>query len=327
MKHLLIFVLALGLGLAGSPSAQEADGGYAGSFLQVPIGARPAAMGGAYIGVSDDPAGALYNPAGMSAITESVFGTSYRAMGQDRTLGYATVIFPVRGQSSLGVHWLYAGSGSVAARDGDGYMEGHDFSFNNHDFSVVFAKRFEKFLALGTKINYYQASVPEVNAFSVGFDFGAMIYIDQFYRRDRREFLTFQDTRIGLTVKYFGVEFPWVSEKYEVKYNANSNSHDQDDAIPIEVGFGASTKILDRKLLLAVDLIKNEKQGLEFHSGAEYVVNPDFALRGGWGDHRFGIGTGYRFAVGEKRLDIGYAFSSAKAGEGSEHIFSFDLNF
>lgn len=327
MRRLLIFVLAVTVSSVSLSLAGEGDGGYAGSFLQVPIGARPAAMGGTYIAISDDAAGVLYNPAGLGDIQAGIFGTSYRALGLDRTLGYATVIFPVRGQSALGIHWLYAGSGSVEARDRDGYTLGHEFYQNSHDFSVIFAKRFERWLSLGTKINYYTSSIPETSAFSVGFDFGATIYIDQFYRRDHREDLTFKDTRIGLTVKYFGVTYPWVSDKYELRYGDSQTGFLQDDEVPVEIGLGVSTRLVERKLLMAMDIVKNTKQSIQIHVGSEYELNPQFALRAGWGDGRLAAGTGYRFKMGSHPLQIDYAFSADKAGAGSEHIFSFDLNF
>ena len=327
MKRFLIFLLAGLLGLAGLLSAEEADGGYAGAFMQVPIGARPAAMGGAYLSLSDDPAGVMYNPAGLNMIQNTVFGTSFRTMTLDRTLGYAALIFPVRGEAALGVHWLYAGSGKVEARDTDGYTLGHDFYMNSHDFSVVFAKRFEKWLSLGTKINYYSSNIPEVSAFSVGFDFGAVIYVDQFTRRDLRENLKLQDTRIGVTVKYIGIKYPWVSDNYELLYGTSDAGYEQDDDVPVEFGLGASSRILDRKLLVAMDGIKNTKQGAEFHFGSEYTLHEQFALRAGWGDGRLAAGAGFKFLIGDKPLKIDYAFSADKAGEGSEHIFSFDWSF
>lgn len=327
MKRFMIFVLAVTVGSVSISLAGDSDGGYAGSYLEVPIGARPAAMGGTYIAISDDAAGVLYNPSGLSGLQKSVFGTSYRALGLDRTLGYATVIFPVRGQSALGIHWLYAGSGSVEARDSDGYTLGRDFYQNSHDFSVVFAKRFERWLSIGTKINYYTSSIPEVSAFSVGFDFGATIYIDQLYRRDLRENLKLKDTRIGVTVKYLGITYPWVSDKYETRYSSEGTGFSQDDDVPVEIGLGVSTRLMESKLLVAMDAIKNTKQGPEFHVGSEYQLNPQFALRAGWGDGRLAAGTGYQFNMGKNPLRIDYAFSTAKAGEGSEHIFSFDLSF
>jgi hypothetical protein len=248
-------------------------------------------------------------------------------MGLDRTLGYATVLVPVQGQSTIGFHWLYAGSGSVVARDGDGYELDHDFSFNNHDIAAVFAKRFERYLAVGAKLNYYHAQIPEVSANSVGFGFGAMLYVDQLIDRDKRETMSIKDIQIGFCVKHLGVKYRWNIQEYNKRYGSGPEGYEQDDDVPYQAGLGVSARFLERKLLLASDVTKNEKQGAEFHAGAEYFVAPEFAGRAGYGDGRLTAGTGYVFKIGGRLLAVDYAFSTDKADEGSEHIFSFDLLF
>jgi len=81
-QRLLAALLALTLviGTALPASAADGDGGYAGSYFQIPIGARPAAMGGAYLAVSDDGAAPLYNPAGIALMKKKLFAISYRVL-------------------------------------------------------------------------------------------------------------------------------------------------------------------------------------------------------------------------------------------------------
>ena len=110
--YILVPVLLVGLLLSNMVAADE-NGGYAGAFLKLPVEARPAAMGGAYIGVSDDAAGQLHNPAGIQSIEKKIFTSSYRAMGQGRKLGFLSLILPTRGESALGFSWLYAGYGCI----------------------------------------------------------------------------------------------------------------------------------------------------------------------------------------------------------------------
>ena len=326
LRYFIIAILALML-ISTAVTAEEGDGGYAASFLQVPIGARPTAMGGAYRAVSDDGSGVLFNPAGLANLPKKLFGSSYRAMKLDRKLGYITVLFPARNQAAIGVHWLYAGSGSVAMRDVNGRKIGEDFSQNNHAFSVLFAKRFESYVSVGAKLNYYLSTFPEVSANSIGVDIGFMLYVDQLIDREKREELPVKDIQLGLTVKNMGFKYPWNSEQFNQVYSSDTRGYEQDDKVPIEVGLGASARFINKKLLVAVDVLKNEEQAAEFHSGAEYFLKPEFALRAGFGDKRFTAGTGYVFNLGRQALAIDYAFSTDKADEGSEHIFSFDLLF
>jgi len=219
-------------------TAEDGDGGYAGAFLQVPIGARPTAMGGAYRAVSNDGAGALFNPAGLADLERRLFATSYRAMKLDRTLGYVTAFFPIENHAIIGLHWLFAGSGSVAMRDFNGRSLGSEFSQNNHAFAVLFSKRFENYISAGVKLNYYHATIPEVTASSVGFDIGFLLYIDEFFDREKRVDMPVKNIQVGLTIKNLGMKYPWNSEKFNRLYQASTLGYEQEDKVPLEIAMG-----------------------------------------------------------------------------------------
>jgi hypothetical protein len=315
------------LALAGSAWAGDGDGGYAAPWLQVSAGARPTAMGGAYLAISDDGSAPLFNPAGLARLKRPMFSSSYRAMTLGRRLGYVTTMFPVRGRATLGVHWLYAGTGSVEARDADGYVEGHDISLSANHFTIVFAKQLTNYLAGGANLSYVLIDMSELDANTVGFDFGMLLYVDQLFSREKREQLPIQDLQVGIVARNFSKRFRFLSDKYNLSYTTSGIGSEQEDIVPIEYGLGVSGRILQRHLLLAADARKNEKQNPEFHAGAEYFLTPEFMLRAGYSDKRLVAGTGYLFQIGKKALAIDYAFSTDKVDEGSEHIFSFDLLF
>ena len=319
----LIFSLAICSAYAGDESA-----GYAASFLEIPIGARAAAMGGAYMGISDDGAGLLYNPAGLANMKKKLFTSSYRAMKLDRSLAYISILFPTQGNSVLGVNWLYAGSGSVEARNSLGQLSGHDVSFNSHDFGILFAKRFENYLSAGLKINYFQSNFTEINSGTVGIDFGIMIYFDQLVDREKRDQMPVQNIQLGVAVKNIGARLVWNNSNYVRRYfGSNTPGSEQVDNVPTEFAIGGAASFLNKTLNLAVDLLKHNKSNIRFHTGAEYLVDKKFAIRAGLSDGSFTAGTGYLFKLGGNTLAIDYAFSSDKAGEGEEHIFSFDILF
>lgn len=320
-------VVAFGMVLILACGVSGGEGGRAAPWLQVPAGARPTAMGGAYLAISDDGAAPLFNPAGVSRLARPMFSTSYRAMALDRTLSYVTVLFPVRGESTLGVHWLFAGSGSVEARDSDGYLQGHELSLNAHHFVIVFAKQLTRYLSAGVNLGYILLDMPELDANAVGFDFGVMLNIEQMFSRERRDQLAVRDLQIGITVRNFAKTFRWISDDYNVKYTTSEGGAIQEDKVPIEFGLGVSARFLQRKLLTAVDVRKNGDESASLHIGAEYFVRPEFMLRAGYSDGRMVAGTGYIFQVGNNSLAIDYAFATDKVDEGSEHIFSFDLLF
>ncbi|UCD62594.1 MAG: PorV/PorQ family protein [Candidatus Zixiibacteriota bacterium] len=327
MFRYIAIPLAALLALAAVVSAEDGDGGYAAPFLQIPVGARPSGMGGAFLAISDDGAAAFFNPAGVAGLRKVLFSTSYRLMDLDRTLGYASLTFPTRGNSALGFSWLYAGSGSVAARNDDGDQLGFDLNQHNHVFSVIFAKRFEDWFAAGFRGSYLHTRFAEMSAFTVSFDLGLMFYFSQLVSRETRDLMAVQDIQGGLVVRNLAATYRWNNEDYLNAHTTTDLFSDQKDRVPLEVGVGGSARFFKRKLVIAADLLKNEHQSFVAHAGAEFFISPQFAARGGYSDKHLTAGTGYVFKIGARTLAIDYAFSTDKVDEGSEHIFSFDMLF
>lgn len=327
LSNIFLSTFLVAVTIYGAALAADGNGGYAGAFLQVPIGARPTGMGGAYIAVSDDAAAPLFNPAGVANLRRPLFGSSYRVMQLDRKLGYVSAIFPIHGNAALGGSWLYAGSGSVAARNSDGDLTGEELANNTHQFSVVFAKRFESWFSFGANLCYLYSRMPEFSAASVGFDVGAIFYLDQLKDREAREDAKVKDIQVGVLLKNLTKRFDWNSENYNVLHETQAVGVEQKDKFPLEFGLGVSARFFERKLLVASDLRVRQYLGAAFHGGAEYYLTTNFLLRSGFSDGRFTAGTGYLFELGGKSLFVDYAFSTDKADEGSEHIFSIDLQF
>lgn len=326
-RRMILLVSTAFLLLPVSIFAEDEKGGYAGAFWQVPLGARPAAMGGAYIAVADDGAGVFYNPAGVGGLKRPMFGASYRLMQLDRTLGYAHGMFPVRGDAVVGLGWLYASSGKVEARDSDGDPLGFDLGLDNHDFFITFAKRFERYLSVGVRMSYLYSRFAEMSASSVGFDAGAMFYLSQFFDREKRETMAIQDIQAGIVVRRIESNYRWNNQKYLFAHVENDIANVQEDKVPLEGGIGVSARLLQRKLLVGTDFVVKEKLGPRLHAGAEYLVVPQFALRAGFSDGSITAGTGYIFKLKDRNFAIDYAFSTDKADEGFEHLFSVDLEF
>ncbi len=323
-KRCLATAALLAVGFGGS-YAQDGDAGYAGSWLQVDIGARPTALGGAYRAVSDDGIGGLFNPAGLTTIPQVTFASSYRVMQLDRQLLFASVLFPAAGDAVIGAQWLYAGSGDVEARDSDGALLGRSIYQANNQFSVVFGKRFETWFGAGVTISYLYSVMPEINASSVGFDFGGMLYIEQLIDREVRDRWPVRQLQVGLVVKNIAKSYRWNSEEYVFRYTTSGLGREQTDDFPIEVGLGVSGRWLDEQLLTTIDVVQDAELDPRLHAGAEYALTPEVFLRGGFANGRLTAGTGFIFRLGGRLVALDYAFSTDRADEGSEHIFSFDF--
>jgi hypothetical protein len=305
--------------LTVAETEKGADGGYAGAFLKLAVEARPAAMGGAYVAVSDDAAGQLYNPGGLASITDEAFSSSYRAMKMGRSLGFLSLVFPTRRESAMGLSWQYVGYGEVEGRGEDSDPTGKMISSSEHAFGVAFSKRFIPSLSIGMKLNYFHKEVADLSSGSIGVDLGLLLFVDSLFEYGTMEDMPVSDIRFGFASRNIAAEYLWEEA-------AEGLTPSQSDEFPVVVAFGASCRTLQRSLLLAVDFEKNSKQDAVFRFGGEYNMENKFFIRAGLNDGTITAGAGFMFNIQEMMLAINYAFSDEQVGEGSDHIFTIDLN-
>ncbi len=318
MKKLSVIFRVLLLLNFSSAFGQTEEGGYAGAFLEIPVDARPAGMGGAYTAIADDVAGQLYNPGGLASLTDETFSSSYRKMGLGRSLGFVSLVFPTRQQSAMGLSWQYVGYGETEERGEDSYPTGNMISSTEHAFGLTFAKRFESFVSAGIKLNYFHKEVAGLSAGSIGIDLGLLLYVDSLYEFGTMDGKPVTDIRIGLTGKNFAAKYLW-EETNEGLAPA------QTDKFPAVMMVGASCRTFQRSLLLAVDFEKNMEQDPVLHLGTEYIIEDNFAVRAGLNDGVVTAGAGFRFNVQKLSFSIDYGFSDDRVGEGGDHIITLDI--
>lgn len=300
--------------------------------MKLSVEPRPAAMGGAYFAISDDAAGQLYNPAGVSAVKNKVFTSSYRAMTLDRSIGFVSLLFPTRLESAMGLSWQYVGSGSVDVRNRDGDKMGMALSSNEHVFAITFAKQFTPVFGFGAKLNYYLKGggtasndfeiLYDLSTTSIGINLGTIVFVDSLFEYGSMEDKAINDIKIGLVFDNMAARYNWTAKNVPGLLAA------PEDAFPIIFGGGVSFRTFQRKLLVAFDLEKVEKRPAAVKFGGEYIYNNKFALRAGLDDGIITAGLGYQFDLGVKNiLEFDYAFSRARVEEGSDHIFGFHFRF
>ncbi|UCD18058.1 MAG: PorV/PorQ family protein [Candidatus Zixiibacteriota bacterium] len=301
------------------------DGGYAGAFLKMAVAARPAAMGGAYYGLSDDLPGQLFNPAGLTAITDKTFSSSYRVMQLDRSLGFLSIAFPARLQSTLALGWLYAGYGEVTARNRSGRELGRTISSNEHVFAATFAKQFLPFLGGGVKLNYYYKKLDIIDANSVGINLGALLAVDSLFEYGSMEGKAITDIKIGLVFNNIAAKYPWTTNEYWEKYGGRGSA--QDDEFPFVLAGGVSCRTFRKSLLVAFDLEKNFEQAVVARFGGEYNITKQFFLRSGLNEGVLTAGFGLLQRLEWFGFSFDYAFSAERADEGSDHIVTLNVTF
>jgi hypothetical protein len=268
-------------------------GGGAGTtgaqFLQVGVGAREVAMGGAGVAISNDAHALYWNPAGAAKITDIRLDATYNNLYQDTNQGFVAVAKPWRGGVwSAGVDYLQVSG--VEERLTDTASPNYTFTSKDSALMVSYARpNVISGLALGANLKYIQSFIDTANANAAAVDFGALYEAPSV------------PLSVGASVANLGSGLKYV--------NAT-------EPLPLVVRLGAGYRLLDRKLLAAVGYdawIRDNRSygdlGLEYKPVNWVAVRTGYQL--GHGQDQLGsslvgfsAGVGFEF----KSLTFDYAY-------------------
>jgi hypothetical protein len=312
MLKISVLCLFLVISVSGpAVLAETGDGGYAGTFLQLGLGARPMGMGGAFVAVADDATGGFFNPAGLVQITKPTMGAFYRKMTLDRRLSYVVFNQPIRDEATIALAWINAGVGDVVGRDRDGHITG-DISNYENAVQLFLGRRIIEQLSVGLEIEYVQFNLANINAYGVGFGVSAMGK-------------PVQNLRLGLSLKNLGMRYSWTSGDYWQQYGFLGSSVKEE--FPFTVRAGASYLLLEDRILLCSEFEKNDKQEGRIHLGAEGWALENVAGRIGYDRGSLTFGLGLRQKIQSYVLGFDYAFITSRVDDDADHLISLQFEF
>jgi len=306
-------------------------GGQASAYLEWGVGAQAVAMGGAFTAVASGPTGFWWNPAGIAQERQGGFEAAMRKMSFDRQAGYAVLLHPVgTEEAAVALSWVYAGVGDLFEVGLDGYR-GEEISDYTNAVGFSFGRRFSPphsrlAFSLGLTLRYVQHNIANISAYSIGFDVGAHVRYQL-----RPTYFTDEGTppeiRFGLAVQRLNQKFPWTTTDYWARQGEDAGSSFE-EMFPVLVRVGVAGLLLDQRLVPAVDIVFDEKQGMTWHVGVEGRPHPLFALRAGLddGDPAFGVGLRPKIRPGTELL-FDYAFAVQPGVIDAEHIISLGIRF
>lgn len=234
-------LLAAGVA-AGALLAPRAEG--ANSALQVPLGARAMAMGGAFSSIADDATAPYWNPAGLPWIgNQEITGSHANLFGSGIKDDFAAFVLPLSPRHAAAVDWYHSG------------FKDSELDFGENRIDLAYGRKLAPFLSAGVT-GKYLARNTSLDGVSVrrGHGFGAdlgLLLIPQ----DR--------VRLALTLQ----------DAFDTKL-VYSEGDGTVLAYPRSLRLGASYRVL-KDALVALDLDGR------YHMGAEYEVLDLLALRAG----------------------------------------------
>lgn len=349
-SNILIALLTLGMfslyagndgGGTSSSSVFQTEvsntGTNAAAFLEIGVGARAMAMGGAYVAIANDPTALYYNPAGivwMDKIQMELMhnkwlvGTNYEFVG-------ATMPLPFW-KSSIGASLILLDYGEQPVRT-EARPEGTGEKYGARDYAVAFtfASALTDKFSFGLTGKYINQKIWHVSGGTAALDVGI------FYTTPLK------GLRLGMSISNFGGELKLSGRDLNTTVDPDPDNQNIDripvvyetNGYPLPQLFRAGVSYTHDwgsvgSVLLTADVLHPSNTTESINMGIEYGYAGMFFLRAGYQNLyeedsinglTLGGGIDY-YRPGKMGIRVDYAFSDWGVLE-SAHRFSIGLTF
>jgi hypothetical protein len=303
---LVIFILVQG-GSAGE------NGGYAGSFLRIGLGARAIALGNAGVATPVDAFSSYYNPAAFADIDKRMVALSYGFLSLDRHQGFVSFSMRVPPAAGFSIGWIESGIGNIKSYNSIGVETG-EIQHSNNAILFSFGRKLFSGLSAGVSIKIMFEDIGDgtdqfdYSSRGVGFDFGVQYVLND------RIILGYQIRDINSKLK----------ANTENIFELGGTTIDR---FPLIQRAGIYYRSPLNWLRITDDLEWSNKGDLRNHLGLEAVHGRNLALRLGLNGTQFVVGTGMDFNIGRNVSLLDYTFLPSVVDEGSSHFFSWQIIF
>ncbi len=347
MKHkniILTLTVSVVVLLAGFPPLFGGDparvGTAGGMQLQVPVGARDLAMGGANVANSSELEAIYWNPAGLATMQNNAqVQFSTMTIFTDIRVNYLALAAKFGRLGTIGFSLKAFDFGDIpftTIEDMDG-KSGRTFSPTFVTTGLTYSKRLTERIQIGVNGKLIYESIPRLSATTFAFDAGL-----QYHELGGIHGLSF-----GVALKNIGGSLQYKGSGLIQQGNLEGTIRTGDfvsipsakNELPasVELGLGYVRNINEENMVLfAGRFLNNNFSHDAYNLGVEYSYKGMFSLRAGYNyqptldseyqEYRFTAGAGVNLQLGNTTLVIDYAFRDSQYFNGN-NMFSLKIGF
>jgi len=268
-KRLSAFLVAM---LAGSmPALSWAAAGTEGaSFLDIPVGGAPAALGSAYTAQASDAYAPVWNPAGLGFVDVPQMAAMHSNYIESLHYEFASFALPFDGSKGLAASIQYLGSGDIDVRDNAGNLTGGTFNATFAAYSLAYGQKLNDKLAVGITGKAITENISDASAKAYAADAGVL------YKPSER-------LSIGSVLANAGTPIKFVN---------------QSDSLPLALRLGGTYKIIP-ELEASLEGVYRRDGLVSAQMGLEWKYADLLSLRGGYNTSRTnGLGASAGLSAG-----------------------------
>jgi Type IX secretion system protein PorV len=314
------FIVALGVlglmwpGVSLAANIFEKVGTFGGQFLKITVGARAAAMGGAFVAVADDASALYWNAAGIARIDpdKSELSLNHATWPAELSFDQVGYVFHVkRIPGAFGIHaraLSMAPMVEVTAYQPDPNTgTGNEFDAGSMTAGVTYARSFTDKFSAGVTANFIHEGLADLSQQGFAFDIGTLYDVGTL------------GMKIGMTISNIGGQMKFI---------------EREQRIPAVFRVGTSATMFQtasQKMIGSFEFSHPPDNSERVNVGAEYSFQRYLFLRGGYNINYdaegLAGGVGFHFPVSVAGMaDLDYAYTDMK-DLGASHRFSLKFLF
>lgn len=229
-----------------------ASGTEAASFLDIPVGGRPAALGSSYSALATDAYAPIWNPAGLGFLDSTQLAGMHLSYLETISDEFVSFVHPLSPGHSIGVAGQYFSPGNSKGTDTSGNPTG-DFSGHYAAYSLAYGQTLGQAVSVGVTGKIIDAKISDASAQAYAFDAGTL-------------FQATRQLRVAAVVANVGTQLKFL---------------DQGDSLPSNFRLGAAYSPLDFLNLTAEGVYRFT--GLtSAHAGVEVMPAKLVSIRAGF---------------------------------------------
>lgn len=323
----------------GAPGGETItkSGTTAAQFLKLGVGARPVAMGGAYVAEANDLSALYWNPAGLAHLRGASVELAHTSYLADVNYNFAAFGTTLGGAGTLAAAILYLDSGSMDVRTIE-QPEGTGEQFKVTDFAIQlsYARALTDRFAIGANVKFIQERIWHSSASTVALDIGTLFTTP--YERLR---LGASFSNFGPKMQMSGRDIVFSEDPTQgqdgVVEIVNSEYMMEEHPLPLLFRIGVSWDAIntsDHRIVLSTDAAHPNDNYEYLNLGAEYDFRGLVALRVGYrnlfeadGEQGLTYGGGLNLRI-DRNLRARFDYAYADFGRlDATHWFTLNLGF
>lgn len=285
--------LILGLIFSAFTSPGEAvneEAAKSGVVSTLGVGARAPGMGGAYVALADDASATYWNPAGLVQIKDRQICSMHSQLDLERDYDFLNIVSSLPAGDTWGISWARLGIDDILCFDGSGNPTGTT-SYKEEAYFLSYGKSLSPNLSLGGNIKYYRQTLYTASAKGIGLDLGLLYKFPNLP-------IALDELSVGLLLQ----------DLTETKIKWKNTAENPTEKIPINIKLGVAGKLLEEKLVVALDYDKRTN----LHAGCEYWLIDILGVRAGIDDGNFTCGASFKLQT----YQIDYAYVKEDLADG-----------